>query len=342
MTMTAAMPGISQLDRVLQTYQLEDVGWPVNASPVGFHLSEDVVAKGAAIISQAAQASTREPTAVWNIWGVPSLLARLDFTFTGPAGEEVVLGHPRTNSFAAIDGPLGIYEVEFRPAGFGVSCALDPTFRRRLRDVLGAWPFDFRVVIDPSRKHDEHAWISLNRITLGPDVPDDGSFVIVRAEPWQHEYDQLAPRSLSLLTTKGDRSYGEKLGLWRRITSVDELPESGTFPFVVKPLASSKGRGIIGIKHRSNFKVQGFVSRQRGLELTTALLAQDGACYVQQYLPGMRLESGGNPTFMALRSFYLYNLRTKQWECIGGFWNLRPHFVVHGASNTVFGPLTLA
>ena len=143
--------------------------------------------------------------------GVPSLIVRLDCVL--------------------IDGSLRIYEVEERPAGIGITNKMNPKFADGLADIRRFWP-DFKVVVSPNRTGgDDHLWA---------EVAEHGGFdteiVLVRAEPEEKDYHKYAPRSISSVVSKGNKSYGVPLGFWKSVSdSQSQLPWDEAFVLKLSP-----------------------------------------------------------------------------------------------------------
>jgi hypothetical protein len=264
----------------------------------------------------------KEDTWVQRNYGVPSLLVRLDATFHNQEME--------------------IYEVEERPSGIGLSRALNPSFRAKLDQMCQKWP-DFKVVIsdDPRRKGtDDFLWAEVER-------PENlnGDLALVRAEPDETAYHHLAAKSVSSLQTKGDKSYGEAMGLWDRIEDPDQLPWEE--PFTIKPLQGSKTRDVyIWLPNdlSRDYRVAGSKSVPgsftRG-KITQALLEAQpkGGMYRQRFYPPMESGLGDEYKWMIHRVFYGYDPETDNWECMGGLWNARTNLKIHGATDAACGPI---
>ena len=290
-------------------------GWEIKVLPQERIFTQRNIEEGLSVINRWSQVFPKEETFVQKTYGIPSLIVRLDCSVQ--------------------NGTLGIYEVEERPAGIGLTTHLNTDFKTRLEAIKNKWPvFKSVVSTDPRRKAtDDHLWIE-------PYNPrDNNELVLVRAEPEEVEYHDFEPRSVSSLKKKGDKSYGEALGLWKKITDPDEIDFSKGC--VVKPLQGSKTRDIfIFIPVPGSKRPPGASSSNR---IREAVLAgsKAGGVYCQPFFPPM--ESGISDEFkwMIYRVFFGYNTDTGQWECLGGSWNARYNLKIHGAGDSLSGPVVL-
>lgn len=290
-------------------------GWEIKVLPMERVFTQENIEDGASVINRWEQAFPREETFVQRTFGIPSLIVRLDCSVQ----QDI----------------LGIYEVEERPAGIGLTTHLNPDFKARLRQVKDTWPtFKSVVSTDPRRKAtDDYLWI--DRYT----PEDSDGLVLVRAEPEEVEFHDFEPRCVSSLKKKGDKSYGEALGLWRRVTNPDEIDfDKGC---VIKPLQGSKTRDVfIYVPGPSSKRPPGGSSRGK-IEQAVHLARETGGVYCQPFFPPM--ESGISEEFkwMIYRVFYGYNTDTKRWDCLGGSWNARYNLKIHGASDSLSGPVVV-
>lgn len=266
------------------------------------------------LIKRWALVFSREETWVYRTYEVPSLIIRLDCVER--------------------DGVLQLYEIEERPAGIGIASYINSDFRRRLAEVRQKWP-PIAVVVSPRREEggDDFLWAPVKALE---DIPED-FWLLIRAEPWEEEFWPLAARSISTVRYKGWKGYGEKLGLWRRVSSENELPwEEG---FVLKPLQGSKCQDIeIFAPHSS---VQGNSTRTRIIRR----LKEKGLMYLQPLIPPMKWEERVPEEIRQYygriwRFFFGFN-PSQGWTPLGGVWNARRNWRVHGASDALFGLLVL-
>lgn len=260
------------------------------------------------VLSRWVKVFPREGTWIEREWTIPSLLVRLDCTFSDE---------------------LHVYEVEERPAGVGIALEVNTDFQQRMKALLEIWP-SFDVVVSPLRRGgDDHLW---RRILTLPSALEGEGLVLVRAEPDEKEFHPLRARSVAPITLKGWKGYGLELGLWREINSPEELPWEEAF--VLKPLQGSKMRDV-EIWHPRLRKEVGGVSTRKRVEQT---LSRCGKMFLQEFFPPMRR----GELFVVYRVYFGYNPVEKAFVCLGGLWNGRPNQLrLHGASDAVFGPLVL-
>ncbi len=232
------------------------------------------------------------------------------------------------------NGRLGIYEVEERPAGIGISSEISKVFNENLNFIKEDWP-KFKSVISHNRNaHDDSLW--LETLTL-EEALDSEDLLLVRSEPEEIAYHRLQHRSVSTLLSKGDKSYGEKMGLWKKVKTEDFFQFPWEEGFCLKPCQSSKCRGV-EIFHPTNKKRKS-KDRVRGSSTKTRIqktLTEYGEMYLQPLLePEDCHFFPGNK--MALRIFFGYNIKKSEYQFLGGVWNSRPNLKIHGSSDTIMG-----
>jgi len=263
------------------------------------------------LLTRWSQTFPSEETWVQRECGVPSLIIRLDC--------------------APQNGNLGLFEVEERPAGVGLNAYLNPQFGERLTQVASTWPH-FVVVMSERREKggDDSLW---REVVPLPQV--NGHHVLIRAEPEEEEFHPLMARSVSSLIQKGDKSYGEVLGLWRRIRDGDSLPTDGGF--ALKPIRGSKCRGVHVLPPRGT-KISGAAT----LSQAKRELAERGEMYMQEWVPPLHMDINGRNYNAIWRLFFGYDIRNKQWVPLGGSWVARPGTLrIHGATDAVVGSLVV-
>ncbi|MCL5004034.1 MAG: hypothetical protein M1352_02060 [Patescibacteria group bacterium] len=243
--------------------------------------------------------------------GIPSLIVRLDMA---PNGHR-----------------LNLYEIEERPAGIGISYRHNPQFKRLLEEVRKSWP-KVSVIASPQRHSiDDHLWTRVLKLGRHGD-----ELVLIRAEPDESEFHGLESYSVSSLKEKGNKSYGLNMKLWQLVAAGDELPWDEAF--VLKPVQGSKCRDIefwIPKGHP--------LYGTRGSSTRTAVgktLSRCGQMYLQPFVEPVNLNGDGKMK-MIYRVFFGFDLRRTQWKCLGGMWNARPNLRIHGASDSLFGSVTI-
>ena len=284
-------------------------GWEITHSRDSLELTERHVRQ---LTDTAQEWAELFPGRTWvqSEYGVPSLIIRPDCTVDE-------------------DGNLRFYEVEERPAGIGVTSHLNPRFAERLNDVRRSWP-DFKAVVSEEREsYDDDLWLEVSPLS---EVVDSEELVLVRAEPTEAAFHQLESRSVSSIQHKGDKHYGVALGWWSKVRAeeFEELPWDGE-GFTLKPLQGSKTRDVY-IWSPKRFR--GTVTRTK----IRKVLEERGEMFCQ---PLHRPIETGDPTYphMIYRIFMGFNPETRQFEVMGGLWMARNNYKVHGARDSVLGPL---
>ncbi len=288
-------------DNELQTMKLGlwDIKYTDRVIPFPAYASEQALK----VIGQWQADFVKEQTWVQQKMGLPSLLVRLDCIVR--------------------DGKLVVYEVEERPAGIGISSLVNPKFEEEFYRLAQTWR-PFKVVVSPLREGtDDQLWT-----TRMPWQESATDLVLVRAEPEEKAFYGFEPNSVSSLKAKGDKSYGEKMGLWHKVSSPDELNWNESF--VLKPLQGSKLKDleIWDPKKRPGHSAQ---------KKVMATLQQSGQMYCQRLFPPMETGIERFP-WMIFRVFFGYNCLSNKWESLGGNWNARFNLRIHGASDAIFGP----
>jgi len=291
-------------------------GWQINVIREELFFSEAAKERSLEILRRWRAGFRRESSWAQEVLGVPSLIVRLD------CFEE--------------NGELQVYEVEERPSGIGVSSVINLCFSEKLKNINKRWP-QFKSLISSERKaHDDESWLQ----TIGLDEAlktDD--LLLIRAEPEEEKFHQFQSRSVSSLVTKGDKSYGLKIGLWEKVGKEDLFNLPWDEGFCLKPLQNSKCRGVEiyhpTFKKKSGFKKIGGISTKTRIG---KVLDRHGEMYLQKFLePNDCPFCPGNK--LALRVFFGFNIETGEYEFLGGVWNSRPNLKIHGALDTLMGPL---
>ncbi|MFY9457856.1 MAG: hypothetical protein WAP23_02920 [Candidatus Spechtbacterales bacterium] len=290
--------------------------WTMKASDFAMELPREAIDKCLVLIKGWKKVFPRESTFVRRKFGTPSLLVRIDCVVDK-------------------EGMLGVYEIEERPAGVGITTLVNEQFRELFAQVRVEWP-QFSVVISPKRRHrgDDYLWVS--EIPLEAATNND-DLVLVRAEPEEQEFHVLAPRSVSVVRTKGLKSYGVPLGLWQGVDASSQcLPwEEG---FCLKPLQGSKLRDI---------EIWDPIGNSKGVSSRASILGtlqRKGEMYCQSLIRPMRWDIQGKAHDSIYRIFFGYSPKSKRWVALGGSWNARPApcLRIHGTPETIIGPAILS
>lgn len=250
-----------------------------------------------------------EPTLVQTEAGLPTYIARLDYTVT--------------------DGEPQLYEFEERPSGIGISARVSPEFNSRISEVFKRIG-QFSVVLSGNRRATDDTLVGLQVITTKEALERDDP-LLIRAEPEEDGLEPLVARSISTVLTKGDKSYGERAGMFTAVDRPEELPDRHT-GFALKPRQGSKANGVM-IYHPKLTAKPGFRAHRRMLQAVTAK---------SMYLQDLHMPiDTGNPEYpnMIYRLFVDFTKGTP--ELIGGCYMARKDAVVHGSLYSVIGKLVV-
>lgn len=280
--------------------------WTVTITESTFAVTQHNIDAGAALLQRWAARFPVEHTLAQKRFGVPSLMVRLDCAIN--------------------NGRLAVYEIEERPAGVGICSIVNPLFRERLNEISAHWPA-FVVLTSPQREEvgDDYLWA--NVVHGYPDALKNGTAVLVRAEPNEREFHEVAERSISSVREKGNKSYGVPMGLWHRVSTSQDLPWD--LAFCVKPCVGSK---MAGVEIWDPLKRHGHSTRSR-IERT---MIQYGSMYCQSFIPPYNTGLPDRP-YGLLRLFYGYHVPTRTWAYIAGHGIARNNVRGHGAADALTG-----
>jgi hypothetical protein len=266
-----------------------------------------------AILDQWKHEFPREKSWVQNEFGVPSLIVRLDCVVH--------------------DDRVSLFEVEERPAGIGVTSQVNPVFSVRIAEAKKKWP-KFNSLVSPLRKaSDDPLW--LDSVSLD-DAMKDETLLLIRAEPEEQEYHQLLSRSVSTLMGKGDKSYGVGMRLWKKVSPADFNDFPWEIGFCLKPLQGSKCRNVEIWHPMGNKTGIGGISTRTRIRTT---LESHGHMYLQEFISPM-IHPTDNCLKVIYRVFFAYSPDDRAYSVfLGGLWNARPNLKIHGASDTIMGPI---
>ncbi len=237
-----------------------------------------------------------EPTYCNKKYGVPSLIVRIDGTFSGKK--------------------FFYFEVEERPTGLGWLVSLDGEASQKLKELQKVWP-PIAIATDNQNPPDDHLWLGseiyhyeIARTRLA------GRRWIVRAEPYEKRMKIFQKYAISPVVEKGNKKYGESFGWWVAAEEIGNWEKMLKKGVVLKPKQGSKGKGIII-----------FLPEERKTRLETKLKKIERldlrGYYVQRFCPPSKKEG----------EYFLYELffgfhPFEGWEFLGGLWVARKHLII--------------
>lgn len=310
-------------------FQLGD--WSLSTSSHRETLDPSVVDQERALLKEWADVDAGRTESTWanNEHQVPTLIVRFDGTID-PQGQRQV------------------WEIEHRPGWIGLSQELNTDFATRFTELRANWPDIVAVTSDTSKTIDDQLWTPTGR------KDTKASHVLLRAEPHEDDLDQLVGRSIAPVLTKGDKGYGEAMGLWTPVDTQKKLAttlEAGV-PVVLKPRVGSKLTDVkvwlppgetelFSDKVVTARSMKNKGAATRGKIETTFGNHPDGM-YAQPFHSPMVSEIEGQEVFVGHRSYWGYNIEDGSYEPLGGLWMARPNLLLHGTRDAIVGPLTVA
>jgi hypothetical protein len=271
-----------------------------------------------------------ESTWVEDLFFVPSLFVCVDFALSK-------------------DGEVGIYEIDERPCGIGLSCTINPAFKKvaeHMRDNV--WP-TIRVV-KGMRTSDDEIFFG-PAITLQQAFREKNLFALTRNRPEEKDFIELRDCSVSTVTKEGDKSYGLTLKLWETANVVQEgrrerwtLEREPTAPCVFKPRAGKCSHLVKVFYPRPPHGSRGIIKRRGELESPdriARIIAEraGGQMYCQPFIEPMCFDHQPGKNGM-YRFFFGYDIDSFEWVPLGGVWMASNSLVIQGSPKTVCGPLT--
>lgn len=239
------------------------------------------------------------------------------------------------------DGVFHAYEIQDGSGWVGYAGIVNPDLKV-IRQVLvqQKWP-PFKLLLTPSLEHDDTLWlerISLDE-ALGSEVLLQLRYYFSRGLLTRDDALNLTARSMIPFRAHNNKLYGIEMGWWKEVrwdaaTKADAL--SWEKPFVLKPAKSWGSRSVMFW----NPDERGGRSTQTQI---TRTLEKFGAMYLQEFIPPMKVAIGGHALNVIFRAFFAYDPTSKSWVPWGGVWSGRPYpnLRIHGASDTISGPLVL-
>jgi hypothetical protein len=268
----------------------------------------------------------KDDVPIWAVrnLGVPTVLCRADIV-----------------PFASDEDPSrGLFEIEARPAGFGVLMTMFPhlrSFSECLRPIGPAG-----TVVLASRKvaaedtrifSDVMGWKWLSKRECGNGIPDK---VWARGSELDADsgvsLERLEKRGLAPLTNHGDKTYLLDMGLAEPIFDPEDIDWDQ--PFVVKPQKGSKSDAVLLWHPEEKRKKTGGIYTKTKI---TKTLKEDRAFIRQHFMFPERERMCSKDGFTIWRIYFLFDARIGEYRFVGGMWNWRPCLKIHGAKDAVMG-----
>lgn len=227
---------------------------------------------------------------------------------------------------------LALYEIEDRPAAIGITSIINKSFGNNLQEFCTKkWP-DFKIVKSNSRPdNDDYLW----RNNLNS-TSNKNTLVLVRAGPEEKEFNIFQARSVSTIKTEGCKKYGETLGLWKKVScnNTDSLPWNEDF--VLKPLQGTNNKDVTIFFAKRDRKIRGGSTKARVIRI----LQENKEMYLQPFISPMQCPVLKNH-LMIYRVFLGYDPKSCKYIEMGGCWNARENYNIHGTAETVWGAVVL-
>lgn len=275
-------------------------------------------------------------------WGIPSPIVRLDMP-------------------PALDGFKGTYEVEANTAGLGIMASeMTVPIAERLAALLrssglyqlGYGVFDSRTNQAPDLQKfmNSLAAHGIETIDVGTNTSFKGP-VMYRAG--QEDIDKGSfgakhmERSLLLpYDGGGHKGYLEELmGAVRLSTfaSLEDILEQFPDGFVIKPRAGWGSMNMFSYSPNAPYKRASDTWTRISDRLMPQIInaGEQDNWLVQPFLPPQVVEDEGSktPYFRIWRLTAVWDVEKAGYRLAGGFWSQRKSIKVHGASDTISGPL---
>ncbi|MBX9906649.1 hypothetical protein K2X96_01985 [Patescibacteria group bacterium] len=302
-------------------------GWTLNVSDHVEVFSTGAIDQALALLKEWRGIYPKGDTLVGRDYGSPSLIVRLDCVVDP-------------------EEKLHLFEVEERPCGIGVAKVLVPQFESRLSEMLGMWP-EFRWVSSPHRITDD-------ALALGEGLSLEQAFrhagaLLVRSRPEDRDYHPLEHRAISSVRHEGDKHYGERMNLWRRIEWLtDPSEQAGGYvsppldrSCVLRPLRGTRCNMVAVYLHDAAKEAPLYgVKRNERLSPgeVESRLRRSGPAFAQPLIMPTRRDALGARN-MIYRMFFGLNTRSGEFEPMGGMWMARESLLVHGQNDAVVGAL---
>lgn len=260
----------------------------------------------------------KEETWVQQNYRIPSLLLKLDYF------EQ--------------NGKIQLCEIEDRPDGIGVVSLVNQDFAKKLSALKCKWPCFSSVVSDQRKICDDYLWLG-RQISLAEALEND-DLILARCEPAEADFHVLQARSVSTIKTEGMKCYGEKMQLWRRMSSenLDQLDwDSG---FVCKPIQGSKSQGVeIFHPKRKRLQKDGYDGVSSRSRIEERFFRAEG--FVQEFMDPQRISIGTTEYLKLNRLYFGFDPEFEHFVCLGGQIVASRNFVIHGSDKGFIMPLVI-
>jgi hypothetical protein len=292
---------------------LSTLPWKVKVLDSKQNLSYELIAPLHNTIVEWTKRFSDENTFVQKNWHVPSALISVDISINSKGGYE-------------------IYDISDTPRCVGITNVINGQFKHNLNRIKKRWPIIAAVHDDGLEIPDDKLWI--NSVLSGSVEKD--ILVFPRNSKYSDRQPDFADRSLAPIAFRGDKSWGEKMKLWKLIQKgeTNDLPwEDG---FVIKPVQGENLENLeIFVPKYSIYKLNhGTATEKKILDMI-----KERSVYLQKFIPPIYR---GHDEFAVIKLFYGYNPANKRYEALGGIQIKRKNLRLHGANDASFNPVIIS
>jgi len=270
----------------------------------------------------------REETLAWEWFETPSLICRVDYSFTA--------------------NKISLYEIEDSPAGIGLANLCVPGFKEKLRRL--SWR-KVVVLINPKKRlkgGDDHLWTKVVGLDQIKEIED--CWIAPRLN-FSEALAKLKEKSIWPLKFRKSKLYGRGW-LWQEI-KVQEMEK-----FVNWAVNKEKWEGVVFKSDGSKSQmIRIWLPSGRKKEAIKWLKRRDligtwtmkairkdttfwPSIYAQKFFWPVPLKINEKHMFGIFRIYVGFNTERREWQILGGWLNARPSLLVHGASDAIFVPIT--
>jgi|GEM_PF-1073373 len=253
----------------------------------------------------------REENWVGQNFGVPSLFLRMDCSI--------------------LNGHLNLYKIKECPDKIGAMKIINPRFKATSEKLQRGWPNIKSLVTSYSDHSDDDLWLEEVNLEEAKKKP---GLLFIRTKSGEEIPDLFKKWSVNPLETKGDKSYGLKMGLWREVSvnDLDRLNWKDGFCLRARKTSDLKN---VEIWHpdKNKFQKHGISGFSTKIEVENAL-RENGSMYCQPFIMPMRSSTGLR---MILQLYFIYNLQKMKYEYAGGTFVERPSIRIKREGDAVIG-----